>query len=91
MQSSREKCAMIIMRSGKQQMIERIELPNEEKSQNAQRKVNVQIIRNIRSGHHQISRNERKVSQEKEKTTQKQTTLQKFFERYKKKLGLSFS
>ena len=33
-----EKCAMLIMKSGKRQMWEGIELPNEKKNQNAQRK-----------------------------------------------------
>ena len=47
------KFGMLIMKSGKQQMTEEIELQNK-KNQNAQRKGNLQILENIGSGH-QIS------------------------------------
>ena len=55
-----EKCAMPIMKSGKQQMTEGIELQNKEKNQNARKKGNLQILENTGSEHHQISRDERK-------------------------------
>ena len=47
------------------------------KDQNAQRKVNLQVLRNIGSGHHQTSGDERKklkrISQKNEKTTWNKT------------------
>ena len=55
-----ENCAVLIMRSGKRQMMEEIELPNQEKNQNAQRKGNLQVLGYIRSGPHQTSGDERK-------------------------------
>ena len=45
------------MKSGKRQMTEEIELPNQEKNQNAWRKGNLKLLRNIRSGHHQTNGN----------------------------------
>ena len=53
-----EKCAKLIIKSGKWQMTKGIELPNQEKNQNPRRKGNLQILRNIESGHHQTSGNE---------------------------------
>ena len=50
-----EKCAMVIIKSGKRQMTKRIELPKQEKNQNARRKGNLQILGNIGSGHHKAS------------------------------------
>ena len=41
-----EKCAMLVMKSGKQHMTEGIELPNQG-NQNARRKGNVQILGDI--------------------------------------------
>ena len=73
------------MKGGKQQMTKRIELPNQ-KNQNAQRKRNLQILGNIRSGHHQTSGDERKnwkIPQEDEKSTRNQTTSQKSHQRDK--------
>ena len=46
------------MRSGKGQMMEGIELPNQEKNQNTQRKGKLQVLGNIGSEHSQLSRNE---------------------------------
>ena len=48
------------MRSGKRQKTERIERTNQEKNQNARRKGNLKVFRNIGSGHHQTSGDERK-------------------------------
>ena len=44
-----EKCTMLIMRSRKRYMTERIEQQNQEKNQNARRKGNLQILGNIGS------------------------------------------
>ena len=59
-----EKCALLIMRSRKWQMMERIELPNQEKNQNPRRKG---------TRHYQASRDEgedfTRVAQQNEKTT----------------------
>ena len=52
-----EKCDMQIMKSGKQQMMEGMELPNQDK---IRRKGNVQILGNIGGRHRQTSREERK-------------------------------
>ena len=51
---------MLITESGKQQITERIKLPNQEKNQKAQRKGNLQVPGNIGSRHHQTSGDERK-------------------------------
>ena len=65
-----ENCTMLIMRSGKYQMTEGIELPNSE-NQNARRKGKLQILGNIGSGYCQTKQDERKnwkiVSLENEK------------------------
>ena len=54
-----EMCAMRIMKNGKREKMEGIELPNQEKNQKARRKENLQMLRNIGSGQHQTSRDER--------------------------------
>ena len=46
-----EKCVKLIMKSEKRHMTEGMELPNQEKNQNTQRKGNLQITGNIESGH----------------------------------------
>ena len=60
------KCALLIMKSGKRQMTEEMELPN-------QLKVKFNSTWNTGSGHHQTSGNKRKnlkrISQENEETT----------------------
>ena len=57
-------------------MMEGIELPNQEKKQNVSRKGNLQVLKNIKSGHNQINGEETKIlkkgSQENEKTTRNQ-------------------
>ena len=55
-----EKFAMPIMRNGKRQMTEGIELPNQENHQNARIKRKLQLLENVRSGHRQTSGDERK-------------------------------
>ena len=57
MESGREKCTMLKMKNGEQQMTEGMELLNHE---NALRKGNLQILGSIWSGHHQTSGDERK-------------------------------
>ena len=52
-------------------MTEGIELPNQEKNQNAQRKGNLQILENIGSRHHQISNDERKTNRDYLRRTRK--------------------
>ena len=51
---------MLIIKSGKRHTTEGIELSNQEKTQNTQRKGNFQILRNIGHGHHQTRGDERK-------------------------------
>ena len=60
MKFSIEKCAMLIMKSGKQHMTEEMGLPNQEKNENARWKGILQILGNIESWHHQTSGDERK-------------------------------
>ena len=47
------KCAILIMKTGKRQMTEGIELPSQEKNHKAWRKGNLQIFGNVGSGYHQ--------------------------------------
>ena len=47
-----EKYATLIMKSRKQQMMEGIEQPNQEKNLNARRKGHLQVFGNSRSEHH---------------------------------------
>ena len=47
-----EKCAMLIMRSRKQEMTERIEIPNEEKYKKTRRKGNRLVLGDIGKGHY---------------------------------------
>ena len=49
-----KKFAMLIMKRGKRLMMKVLELPNE-KNPNALRKGKLQILGNIRNGHHQTS------------------------------------
>ena len=42
-----EKCAMLVMKSGKRHTADRIELPNQNKMRNARRKQNLQILGNL--------------------------------------------
>ena len=60
MESGIEKSVMLEMNSRKRHMTEQIELPNQEKNQNARRKENQQILGNIVSWHNQTSGDERK-------------------------------
>ena len=50
------KCAMLIMRSGKRQMMKGKQLPNEEKSKRREKRK----LESIESGHHLTRRDERK-------------------------------
>ena len=66
-----EKCAMLIMKSGKRQITEGTELPKQEKkNQNAWGEGNLQILGKIGSGHNQTSGDEGKsknnISRERE-------------------------
>ena len=56
----KEKCSLQIMKSEKRHMTEGMELTNQEKNKNARGKVNLQILGNIGSRHHQTSEYERK-------------------------------
>ena len=56
----REKYAMLMMKSNKRHMMEEIEIPNQEKSEKNLRKGDLQVLGNIRSGHHQTSGDKRK-------------------------------
>ena len=55
-----EKCSMLIMKSGKPQMTEEIELPNQDKIRTFEEKKTCQIFGNIRSRHHQTRGDKRK-------------------------------
>ena len=63
MEFGKEKCAMLIMKSGKRLMMEEMELPNQKKkkNQNVWSKRNLQILGNIWSGHHQTCGDEKKT------------------------------
>ena len=52
-----EKCIMLVMKSGKQHMMEGVKSSN---NQNAQRKGSLQILEDIGSWHYQTIGNERK-------------------------------
>ena len=65
-----EKCAMLIMKSGKRQMMEGIELPNQKKSESSEKR-KFKVLGNIGSGHHQTYGNERKNKKEYLKRTRK--------------------
>ena len=79
-----EKWTMIIRKSGKREITEGIELPNK-KNRNAGRKGKLQVLGNIRSGHHQTEMKEKlpRVLQTSEKTSLNQTLLQKSHKRDK--------
>ena len=55
-----EKCVLLVMKSGKRHLTDGIELPNQD--QNARRKRDLQILRNLGRWHHQTSRNEKQNS-----------------------------
>ena len=66
-----EKCAMLIIISGKRNMTEGIELPNQDKIRTPREKRNVQILWNIGGGQHQTSGDERKIKKEYLRRTRK--------------------
>ena len=49
MEFSIEKCAMLVIKSGKRHVTEGLELRNQEKNQTARRKRNLQILGNFGS------------------------------------------
>ena len=57
-----EKCALLIMKRRKRHRTEGIELLNQEKNQNTQRKRNLQIQGKIRIGRNRLCGNNRKVT-----------------------------
>ena len=61
-----EKCAML-MKSGKRETTEEIELPNQERIKRGK----LQILGNIRNGRHQTSRDERKYNKRNFRITRK--------------------
>ena len=80
MKFSLEKCAMQKMGSRKREMTEGIEYQIKKKIKTLGEKETFEIPENIRSGHHQICREEtrfKRVSKENEKTTRNKTILQK--------------
>ena len=60
MKFSREKCTMLIRKSGKTASCRRNRINISRKNQNARRKGNLQILGNFGSGHHQTCGDERK-------------------------------
>ena len=75
-----EKCAMLIMKSRKWQMMEGIELLNQEKIRTLGENETYNylwILQADTTKHAEIKGEMKKISQEKEKTARKQTTLQK--------------
>ena len=76
MKLSIEKWARLIMKSGKQEMTEGIKLPNQEKIRTL-REGNLQILGNIRSGHHQTCEDERKKKKKKKNTPGEQENYSK--------------
>ena len=62
------------MKSGKQQMTERIELPNKEKSERMEKR-NLKTLENNESKHTEMKEKKgKRIPQENEKTTRNQTT-----------------
>ena len=55
-----EKCALLVMKSGKWHLIDRIELPNQDKIRTQKR--DLQILRNLGDWYHQTSWNEKQNS-----------------------------
>ena len=55
-----EKCAMLIIKSGKRQIIEATELPNHERIRTLEGEKKLQVLGNIGSGHHPTSKDERR-------------------------------
>ena len=82
-----QKCAMLVMKSGKRHMTEGMELPNHDKIRTHEKKWNLQILGDLGGWHHQTSANERhdpkRISQENEKTTWDKTLQQKPHQRNK--------
>ena len=76
-----EKCAMFIMKSGKQHMTEGIELPNQEKTRTLWEKETYKYLGILEADtikHAEMKeKNKKRISQENEKTTLNQTILQK--------------
>ena len=60
MKFGKEKCLMLLMKSGKWQKTEGIEPPNQGKIITLGEQENLQILGNTGSGHHQTSRVKRK-------------------------------
>ena len=60
MECNIEKCTMLLIKNEQRQRMEGLELLNKEKNLNAWRKGKLCVLRNIRNGHHQTSRDERK-------------------------------
>ena len=55
MEFGREKCTMLIMKSGERQITEGIELPNQERIKILEEKKKIQILWSIGSRQHQTS------------------------------------
>ena len=66
-----EKCAMLVMKSGKRQLTDGMELSNKDKIKNARRKRNLQILGHLGGWHHQTSGNKGKIQKEYLRRTRK--------------------
>ena len=55
-----EKCAMLVIKSGKQHLTDQMELPNQDKIRTLSEKGNVQILGHLEGWHNQTSREEKK-------------------------------
>ena len=80
-----EKCAILLMKGGKRETAEGIELLKSVKNKNSWREGKWQVLGNIESRHHQASQVEGKntkwISQKHEKTSRNQILLQKSHQR----------
>ena len=80
-----EKCAMLIIKSGKRQMMEGIEVSNQERIKTLGEKEILHVLETIGSGHHQTNgderKNEKRVSQTNEKTSRNQALQQESHQR----------
>ena len=76
-----EKCAMLVMKSGKRHMTDGMELPNHDRIRTLEEKETYKYLGILETDNHQTSANERhdpkRISQENTKTTRDKTPLQK--------------
>ena len=86
-----ERYAMLVMKSGKRHIMEGVEQPNQEKTQNAWRKGNLHIVGDIGSWHDQTRGDERKKEKMYIRRTKKTTRAGTLSKRYIPLLSLWYN